>query len=160
MKESNSNYSVAFTVFQDVTYVFDAINNVRGWWIDEIDGDTDHLHDEFSVRFGDVHYSKQRITDFVPNSKVTWLVTDSHLSFVENSSEWTGTKITFDISSERKGTRIKFTHWGLSPDMACFDGCSDAWRTYIKGSLRSLIQTGNGNPTKAGELKPVNKSMK
>ena len=28
----------------------------------------------------------------------------------------------------------------------CFEACSDAWGGYIKGSLRSLIATGKGQP--------------
>jgi hypothetical protein len=34
----------------------------------------------------------------------------------------------------------------LVPKNECYDVCSDAWSSYIKGSLRSLITTGKGQP--------------
>ena len=39
-----------------------------------------------------------------------------------------------------------FTHVGLAPDDECYEACSDAWGSYIKHSLRSLITTGKGQP--------------
>jgi hypothetical protein len=30
--------------------------------------------------------------------------------------------------------------------LECFEACSDAWGSYIKGSLRSLTATGKGQP--------------
>jgi hypothetical protein len=44
-------------------------------------------------------------------------------------------------------TQIRFTHVGLVPDYECYDLCRDAWGTYIRDSLRSLIQTGKGRPS-------------
>ncbi len=43
-------------------------------------------------------------------------------------------------------TELRFTHVGLVPAYQCYNVCSDAWGTYVKGSLRDLITTGKGQP--------------
>jgi hypothetical protein len=147
----NQDLAVTLTVDQTPEEAFAAINNVRGWWSGEIEGGTDKLGDEFTYRYKDVHYSKQKITEFIPGKKVVWLVLDSYLGFIEDKSEWNGTKVTFEIARKGDTTEVRFTHMGLVPDHECYDACSNAWGTYIDGSLRSLIATGKGQPNTKGK---------
>jgi hypothetical protein len=142
----DQNLTYTFTVDQTPEEAFAAINNVRGWWSGEIEGSTDKLGDVWSYRYKDIHYSKHEITEFIPGKKVVWLVVDGFLNFVEDKSEWKGTKITFEIAKKGGKTEVRFTHVGLVPDHECFTLCSNAWGTYINGSLRSLITTGQGRP--------------
>jgi hypothetical protein len=139
------NFTTSFTVDQTPEEVFAAINNVREWWSGEFEGNADNLGAEFTYRYEDLHYSKQKVTTFVPGKKVVWLVVDAHLSFLEDKSEWKGTEITFEISEEGNETEVRFTHLGLVPDVECFDACSSAWASIINGSLRSVITTGAGD---------------
>ncbi len=143
---TEQNLTATFTVDQTPEEAFAAINHVRGWWSGEIEGGTDKLGDEFTYRYKDVHYSKQRITELIPGKKVVWLVLDSYLKFVEDKSEWNGTNITFEIGKKGDQTEVRFTHVGLVPQVECFNACSNAWGFYITGSLRSLITTGKGEP--------------
>jgi hypothetical protein len=83
-----TNFTSSFTVDQTPEEAFAAINDVRGWWSGEIEGPTDKLGSEFSYRYKDVHYSKQKITELIPGKKVVWLVLDSYLSFIEDKGEW------------------------------------------------------------------------
>jgi uncharacterized protein YndB with AHSA1/START domain len=138
---SSPNFSVAYTVSQTPEQVFSAINDVRGWWTGEpgARGPTDKLGAEWTYRFKDLHYTKQRITEFVPGKKVVWLVLDSKLSFVKDQTEWNGSKITFEISKKRDKTELRFTHVGLVPEVECYGDCSSAWGYYVKGPLRDLI---------------------
>jgi hypothetical protein len=145
---NNQNLTTAFTVDQTPGEVFAALNNVRGWWSGEIEGNTGKLGDEFTYRYKDVHRSKQKITELIPGKKVVWLVLDSQLNFVNDKSEWNGTKITFEITKKGDKTEVRFTHVGLVPDHECFNACSNAWGSYINGSLRSLITTGKGQPNR------------
>lgn len=143
-EQLTANFTTTFFVNQNPKEVFKAINNVRGWWQGEIEGSTVQTNDEFTYRMPDVHFSKQKIVEFIPNEKVVWLVTDSKLNFTENKSEWTGTKIVFQINSINNKTQVRFTHLGLVPTFECYGGCSGAWEKLIQESLFSLITTGKG----------------
>lgn len=136
----------SFTVDQTPKEAFDAINNVRGWWSGEIEGDTDKLGDVWTYRYKDFHMTKHKITKLVPGKKVVWLVLDGYLSFVEDKTEWNGTRIIFDIARKNGKTEVVFTHRGLYPKHQCFTDCNDAWGSYIKGSLKNLITKGKGRP--------------
>jgi hypothetical protein len=161
----SQNLTFTFTVDQTPQEAFAAINNVRAWWSGNIDGDTDQLGAEWNYRYKDIHFSKQRITELVPGKRVAWLVIDSYLSFVENKAEWNGTEITFDIAQEGSQTgnqtEVTFRHQGLTPEVECYDGCSNAWGFIINTSLRNLIATGKGEPFKSDKNseKPENREL-
>lgn len=143
----NKNLTITIPAGKDPIKAFGDINNVRGWWTENLEGNTEKLGDEFIVRFGDVHYSKQKLIEVVPGKKVVWLVTDSRLNFVKQQDEWTDTKISFDITDGDGETKITFTHIGLVPSIECYNGCSGAWTGYIADSLHELVTTGKGQPT-------------
>jgi hypothetical protein len=77
---------------------------------------------------------------------VVWEVQDNYFKFTEDKTEWKGTKIVFELARKGENTQIRFTHVGLVPEYECFEVCSNAWGTYIGGSLKSLITTGKGHP--------------
>jgi hypothetical protein len=140
------SFTTSFTVDQSSKEVFDAINNVRGWWSGEIEGRTDALGAEFTYSYKDVHRSTQKITEFVPGKKVVWHISEAQLNFVEDKDEWNGTEIVFEISRKKGKTEVRFTHVGLVPAFECYGGCSGAWGFYVDDSLRTFITTGKGQP--------------
>jgi hypothetical protein len=141
-------FQMVIAVEVSISDAFRSINNVTKWWTENLEGSSQKLNDEFSVYFGDVHFSKQKLVELVPDKKVVWLVTDSNLNFISNKQEWTNTKISFELSTVGNKTQIRFTHIGLVSEMECYDACSSAWTDYIKGSLFELITTDRGNPSK------------
>ena len=143
---TNQDFTTTFSVDQTPEEVFKAINNVCGWWSEEIEGTTDKLGAEFTHHYEDVHRCKMKIIEFVPGKKVVWLVLDNNFNFTEDKTEWKDTKVIFEVSKEDGKTQLRFTHEGLVPEYECFNMCSDAWGSYINGSLRSLIETGKGRP--------------
>ncbi len=96
----STDLTMSFTVEQTPQQVFDAVNDVRSWWSGNIVGDTSTLGAEWTYSVPDIHFSKLRITELVPAECVSWLVLDSHLTFIEDKEEWTGTLIRFEITEE------------------------------------------------------------
>ena len=144
---SRPSYTTSFSIDRAPDQVFDAINDVRGWWMTKIDGDNRAVGDEFSYRVPGVHFCRMRVTKLVPGETVVWQVIDNHMSFIEDQSEWKGTEIRFELSEKDGGTEVRFTHDGLVPSYECFDVCRSAWTFYVGDSLRSLAATGQGTPS-------------
>jgi hypothetical protein len=152
---ATSDFTITLSVDRTPNEAFDAINNVRGWWTEDMEGSSQKLNDEFTVRFfDDIQVTTQKLVDVVPDKKVVWLVTESDLNFLEDQNEWTGTKISFEITRKNNQTQIHFTHLGLVPEIECYKDCSVGWKRYINGSLLHLLTEGKGKP----ELKLENKN--
>lgn len=139
---NNQDFTTSFLVDQTPQEVFDAINNVRGWWSGEIKGTTGTIGSEFTYSYKDVHRSKQKITELIPGKKIVWYVTDAYLSFVPDKDEWKGTRIIFEITKKGDKTEVRFTHSGLTPKFVCYGDCSNAWEKLINDNLRGLIVSG------------------
>jgi hypothetical protein len=153
---TTSDFTTTILVDQTPTEAFNAINNVRGWWSEEIEGNTEKLNAEFKYHFEDVHRCKMKIIEVIPGKKVVWLVLENYFKFTKDKSEWVGTKIVFDISKKDDQTQIRLTHQGLVPQYECYDICTNAWSNYISNSLRNLITTGKGKPNGKGKPQTEN----
>ena len=138
---SNQNFTATFSVDKTPQQVFDAINDVRGWWTGDIEGRTDTLGAEFTYRYQDLHRTTQKITEWVPGKKVVWHVVDGQINFVKNKTEWDGTDIVFEIRQKGDQTEVQLTHVGLVPAIECYEACSGGWSYYVN-SLRERITTG------------------
>ncbi|MBK9732326.1 MAG: SRPBCC domain-containing protein [Chitinophagaceae bacterium] len=142
----NKNFTTTILVDNTPEEVFNAINNVRGWWSENIDGNTDKPDAEFLYHYKDVHICKMKIIEMVPGKKVVWLVLENQFNFTKDQSEWKGNKIFFEISEKDNQTQLQFTQSGLTPEYECYNVCQDAWTSYIQGSIKDLITTGKGKP--------------
>lgn len=145
------DFTTTILVGQTPEEVFDAINNVRGWWSEEIEGSTDKLNSIFNYHFEDIHRCQIKVTEFVPGKKVSWHVLNNYFNFTRDKAEWKGTKMIFDISVKNNKTELRFTHLGLVPEYDCYEACQQGWTHYIQDSLRKLITTGKGEPNKTGK---------
>ena len=143
---TDESYTTGFTVQQNPYEVYRAINDVRGWWEENLAGRTHEVNDEFIHWVAGVHFARIRVEELLPGKRVVWRVLDNWMSFIEDQNEWAGTEIRFDIAATADGTEVRFTHVGLTPADQCFDLCRDAWGMYITKSLPAFIETGVGRP--------------
>ena len=141
---TNQDFTTSILVDQSAAEVFKAVNNPRAWWSEDIDGNTDKLNDEWTYHFQDNHRSKMTTIEMTPDKKVVWLVEDNYFKFTKDSTEWTGNKITFEISKQGNKTQLVFTQIGLVPTYECYNVCRDAWTGFIQKSLKNLITMGKG----------------
>ena len=138
------SFTNSFTSSKTSEEVFEALLNVRQWWSgfyeETIKGKSKQVNDEFIFNAGGgAHYSKQKLIELIPNKKIVWLVTDSKLNFLSNTSEWNDSRICFDISAEKNNTRVTFTHDGLVPQIECYNECSTGWTKYL-GKLKNELE--------------------
>ena len=143
---NTKDYSHTLTLKATPQAVYKAINDVTGWWTINTDGRTERVGDEFTVQFGDVHRTTQRIIEVEHGKRVVWRVTESLLPWLKDREEWKGTEIVFDIAPTTLGTRLTFAHIGLTPKVECFAQCEKGWDYFIGTSLFKLITEGTGMP--------------
>ena len=148
------NFASQFTVEETPEQAFAAITDVRAWWSGNVEGATDQLGAEFTYRYQDIHYSKQRITELIPGRRVVWQVLDAYLNFTDDPREWVGSEIVFEVAREGDQTAVRFSHIGLTPEIECYEKCSSAWGFYINTSLKRLITSNEGAPNAAENDEP------
>ncbi len=137
------DYHKSFTADVTAKKVFENILNVAGWWTTSFKGSTKNVGDTWEVTFGKTKvYFK--VTEMVPYKKLAWEVTDCYLDWLKNKTEWTGTKIIWEISKRKNGTNVDMTHLGLVPGIECYKDCEAGWNQYAGESLPKLITTGKG----------------
>ena len=146
---SENDYTAVITVDRSQQEAFDAAVNLRGWWSEEIDGNTDRLGAEFTYNYMDTHRCRLRVTEYVPGRRVAWLVLENYFVFTDGA-EWLGTTIEVDIAERDGKTEVCLTHRGLVPPHDCYDVCSKSWDFYVGRSLLDYINTGQGHPNARG----------
>ena len=138
-----------WTRLPDVAYT--AILNVRGWWSGDIEGRTDKVGEEWTYRFEDIHYSKQRVTELVPGKKVVWLVLDSRLSFVKDQSEWNETRVRSPRRSEGRQDGGHLHPRRARPGAGVLQRLLGRMGLVHSGSLRASSPPGRASRTRRGD---------
>lgn len=99
--------------------------------------------DELTYSDRGMEHCRFRVSEVVPEPRAVWQVLDSRLSWIGDQDEWNGTEVVFEVSREGSGTRLRFTHQGLTPRLECYRQCSRGWSGVIADSLQGLL---NGRP--------------
>ncbi|MBS1525546.1 MAG: SRPBCC domain-containing protein [Bacteroidetes bacterium] len=125
---------------------FEKISHVSRWWISNVEGKSANPGDIFTVSLGTT-WVTFKLVEVVPEKKVVWEITDCFLPWLNDKTEWTGSRIIWNVQRANGGVEISFTHT-LAPEMECFNQCEKAWTAYIKESLFNYIKEGKGMPNK------------
>ncbi|WP_033292907.1 SRPBCC family protein [Amycolatopsis jejuensis] len=141
-----NSFTTEITVDRTPEEVFTAITDVRAWFSKTITGNATKPGDEFSFVDKGIPSSRIQVTAAVPGRRIDWHVEEAYLAFVDEHDEWTGTSMTFDLTPTEGGTRLRFTHHGLTPDQSCYGECSQCWTGCVNTSLYELLTTGVGQP--------------
>ena len=138
------SYTSSITANVTPSEAFNGICKVSEWW-GSIEGETNKLNDVFTYRPGET-WVNFKITEFIPQKKIVWHVTDCFLHWQNDKTEWKNTDVIFEIAEKNGSTTINFTHRGLVPGIECYDGCVKGWDQYFGGSLLKLLNSGVGQP--------------
>lgn len=151
------SFTATIEVSKSKQEVFNCLTEVTKWWNNEdFEGKSKILNDEFIIHHPGQHYSKHKLVEVIPNTKIVWLVTGSTLQWLQNDKhEWTNTKMIFEISTAGGKTVLHFTHQGLTPEKECYTMCEKGWTMIIKDWLKYFITQGTASPelTKAAEIR-------
>jgi Activator of Hsp90 ATPase homolog 1-like protein len=86
-----ANYSVTIELEKSPNDVFSHLIHLKKWWPEDFEGEDIKLNSEFILTFGDSHFSRNKVIEWVPNKKLVWLVTES-IRKTDNFAKWWGGK--------------------------------------------------------------------
>ena len=150
----NEDFHKTITVNASAEEAMKKISRVNCWWKKDFSGSAEKLNDTFTVPFGESSFVDFVVSEFVPDKKVVWKVTDCYLPWFQDKKEWNNTEVVFELSEKnprpddpvgRGRTKIDFIHVGLVPEVECYDVCEKGWNGHIN-TLAKFINEGQGLP--------------
>jgi hypothetical protein len=117
------------------------------WWTSGCESIAE-VGDQITFRFGDAYWVMRANilnSDFIELE----CVEGHHLDVGQPEAiltEWEGTKLKWNIQAHAAGTKIEFTHEGLTITLHCYDACEEGWDHFFVGSLKKYLDNGVGTP--------------
>jgi hypothetical protein len=148
---ANNDFNSSITAKISAGEAMKKISNIPGWWGVSFTGNAEKQNDKFIIKMGEEAFFNFTVTELIPDKKVVWQVTDCYMPWYTDKTEWTNTRLIFDLHEHNGVTEVNFTHEGLTPDVECYKDCEPGWTHWIKTSLFSYFTTGKGvfrQPTK------------
>ncbi|HTH57442.1 MAG TPA: SRPBCC domain-containing protein [Cyclobacteriaceae bacterium] len=108
---TKTKYVVAVEFSKSPSEVFKQLVDLRKWWPEDYVGEKLELNKAFVLKIGDGHFSRNKVIEFTPNKKLTWLTTESFRS--TDDFDWSGTKMIFELTPKDRGTSLTFTYDGV-----------------------------------------------
>jgi uncharacterized protein YndB with AHSA1/START domain len=115
---------------------------LAGWWTTDTQGDSKVggiLKFRFTRDGKELGGFDMKVLELAPGKRVLWQV-------VEGPAEWLGTRISFELKQEGDYAVVLFKHQGWKEPGEFMHHCSTKWAIFLM-SLKSLVETGKGQPT-------------
>ncbi|MCG8404444.1 MAG: SRPBCC domain-containing protein [Phycisphaerales bacterium] len=131
----------------DVYAALTTDEGIQGWWTPDCEVASE-IGGRSHFRFGEMYHTYEILT-LLPGREVQWQCVDHYHNLPELTKfdEWVGTRLIFRLSSsEDGGTVLDFEHIGLTPDLECFNHCSERWPFFLGVSMKQFLETGTGRP--------------
>ena len=80
------DYTTTITVNATAQKAFNSINSVSKWWTENLEGSSQKLNDEFTVRFGET-FITIKIVELIPDKKILWHVIDCYKHWLKDKKE-------------------------------------------------------------------------
>jgi hypothetical protein len=141
---NNQDFNSSISANISASEAIERISNVPGWWGVTFSGSSEKQNDKFVIKMGGDSFFDFTVAELIPGKRVTWLVTDCNMPWYSDKKEWANTKLIFDLKENSGVTDLTFTHEGLTPDVECYNDCAPGWTHWIKTSLSSYLNTGEG----------------
>ncbi len=127
----------AAKIYENLT----TIEGLSGWWTKETSGNSDK-GGEIRFGFGE-NFNIVRVAGLTKGKHLVWEVIQSAFP---SGNQWAWTKISFTLTEEANNkTTIRFEHLGWRSITDFFGICNYHWALTL-ASLKSLCETGKGNP--------------
>src|SRR5215216_2818367 len=110
---------------------------LAAWWTNDTRGEAGKVGGLVKFRFGTAGFD-MKVTELHPSTHVQWEV-------IDGPEEWIGTRISWDIKKEDDYIIVLFKHQGWKEPIEFMHHCSTKWAIFLM-SLKSLLETGKGNP--------------
>jgi hypothetical protein len=133
-----NDYQINIQAAINAREAMDKISRVSEWWAKDFTGTARKLGDAFTVRFGESSVDF-KIVEAVPDQRITWQVAHCHLPWLQNTTEWTGTSVVWEVSASNGPATVTMTHRGLAPGIECYDKCKRGWDFFVLLPLRILL---------------------
>lgn len=109
---------------------------LSGWWTTDTQGEN-KVGGMLQFRFEAGGFDME-VLELDPGKRVLWQVADG-------PAEWIGTHVSWGLNQEGDYTIVLFKHQGWREPVEFMHHCSTKWAVFLM-SLKSLLETGQGNP--------------
>lgn len=120
-----------------VYHALTTLEGLCGWWTSTTTGEGGKVGGVLHFRFGS-KTTDMRVIELEAGQRVVWEVLDE-------TGEWRGTKIVFDLKQKQNDAIVLFAHQGWREPTDMMHHCSTKWGTFMM-SLKSLLEHGKGAP--------------
>ena len=113
-------------------------NGLASWWTKRTTAQPkEGTTAEFGF-YGGQFTMKFQVTKLEPAKKVNWTV-------LQSGPDWAGTRITWDLTPDDKGTKVLFGHRDWTITDGSYASVNYNWG-YFLTSLKAYLETGKGTP--------------